>query len=328
MFKISWVLLPDVFRIVCLAAIISGVGMLGVVPPENRHEQPSSVLLGKHQYLVRCLAFAPDGKTLATAGGFVDVPGEIKIWDLPTLTERASLRGDENGVYALAFTPDGRTLATVSLDGIMRQWSMATGQVRAHMPVSLPYLVRTAVAPDGQTSAVVRWDKDSTKILLRRVTPEPGNGWTHGSGLEFRPERHRPTLVSNIGSESETMTLCPDQGHVWTMAFSPDGRTLASGGLDGTVRLWDVDGGSEKAVLRGHTDQVGAVAFSPDGSLLASGSHDATAKLWNIGTGEELATLRGHTGTITCVGFDPTGHWIASAGHDQTVRLWSVAKDR
>lgn len=325
MLRISWTFLPDVFRVLSLGAIIGGVGVLGMLPPEDRQELPLSILLGKHQYLVRCLAFARDGKTLATAGGFLNSPGEIKLWDLPTLTERATLSGDLNGVYAIAFAHDGRTLATLSLDGMMRQWDVATRQVRACAPAPLPYSARTVLSADGRTLAQVRWDKDPTSILLMRGAPVTGNAFEGSSGpVAVGEDRQLLTLLSSLTPDEATSTLRPDQGHIWALAFSPDGRTLASGGFDGTVRLWEVDSGLEKAALRQHRDQVGAIAFSPDGRLLASGSHDATIKLWDVATGEDLATLCGHTGTITCVGFDHTGRWIASAGHDQTVRLWPV----
>ena len=76
------------------------------------------------------------------------------------------------------------------------------------------------------------------------------------------------------------------------MAFSPDGKTLATSGYDGLVKLWDVGAQLELATLRGHTADVPAVAFSPDGRTLASGSADATAKLWNVATRQELATLQ------------------------------------
>ena len=114
------------------------------------------------------------------------------------------------------------------------------------------------------------------------------------------------------------------------MSFSPDGQTLASGGRDDTIHLWDVDTGTLKHTLTGHSDDVYNVAFSPDGETLASGSEDDTIRLWDVGTGTLKHTFTGHQDdvggvfpptNVFSVSFSPDGETLASGGRD-TIFVW------
>ena len=109
------------------------------------------------------------------------------------------------------------------------------------------------------------------------------------------------------------------------MSFSSDGLTLASGGWDDTVRLWDVESGQQKAVLQGHTGDVTSVSYSPDGRTLASGSLDETVRLWDVDSFHEKATLEGHTDWVKSVVFSPDGRTLVSGSSANRIRLWDVA---
>ena len=119
------------------------------------------------------------------------------------------------------------------------------------------------------------------------------------------------------------------QGAVSTLAFSPDGKTLASGSDDRTIRVWDVESGKEKAVLTGHSEPVRTVVFSPDGKTLASGagarsSSDRSIRLWDAESGKEKAQITGHGDSVMCVRFSPDGKTLASGSWDKTIRLWDM----
>jgi WD40 repeat protein len=112
---------------------------------------------------------------------------------------------------------------------------------------------------------------------------------------------------------------------VFTLAFQPSGKLLATAGEDATIKLWNVATGDEVRTLQGHVWGVRSIAFSPDGKFLASGSGDMTVRLWEVATGETVATLRGHNDGVRNVAYHPSGARLASADDDNKIILWDVA---
>ncbi|MBE9040568.1 serine/threonine protein kinase [Oscillatoriales cyanobacterium LEGE 11467] len=132
-------------------------------------------------------------------------------------------------------------------------------------------------------------------------------------------------------SKVATQTLTSGWGSIWSVAVSPDSRTIVSGGADGTIQVHNLDRDCLKSmpcqpdrILLGHTGAVWELAVSPNGRFLASAGEDRTVKLWNLETGKLIDTLHGHTDDVYSVAFNANGRTLASAGKDGTVRLWTV----
>ena len=157
-----------------------------------------------------------------------------------------------------------------------------------------------------------------------------GKGKITGN-VTFSPDGTRLAVASIIGiwiydaqTGEELDLLIGHTDSVLSVSFSPDGKTIASGSWDNTIRLWDVDTGDLIRNLIGHTDSVLSVSFSPDGKTIASGSEDNTIRLWDVSTGDLIRNLTGHTNSVRSVAFSPDGETLASGSDDGTIRLWDV----
>jgi WD40 repeat protein len=213
-----------------------------------------------------------------------------------------TLTGHTSSVWSVAFSPDGKLLASGSVDKTIKLWDVATGREVRTLSGHTSWVTSVAFSPDGRLLASCSCGKVENYNCVQGEIKL----WEVASGREVR-------------------TLTGHTDWVWSVAFSPDGRLLASGSLDKTIKLWDVASGRLVRTLSGHTNAVTSVAFSPDGRLLASGSLDYTIKLWEVASGSEVRTLSDHPWYVLSVAFSPDGRLLASGSEDKTIKLWDVA---
>ncbi|KAJ5724568.1 hypothetical protein N7493_006296 [Penicillium malachiteum] len=196
-----------------------------------------------------------------------------------------------------------------------------------------------SVKQNTRNSTLSKFLFDAKRFLLRNLhMTETAPLQLYGSGLIFSPtestvrkhfEEKRLKKVQTLPQverlwNAELQTLEGHSDSVWSVAFSPDSQTVASGSDDKTIKLWDTKTGKELQTLEGHSDSVQSVAFSPDGQTVASGSSDMTIKLWDTKTGKELQTLEGHSHWVGSVTFSPDGQTVASGSDDKTIKLWDA----
>jgi WD40 repeat protein len=333
------------------------IRLLDLPPRQDRNP------LGGHTGPVPFIAFAPDGKTVVSAGE------SIRVWDASTGEELRVSRERFKYFCAAALSPDGKTLVTGSGMGT-QLWDLNTLKVLRSFDVPGGYALILALSPNGKNLL--------TAIEVPVYAEKKGQGFRHsrenflrlwdvGTGKEqrqlckssswlpeymtFSPDGTRlatlhpnenglriwdvKTGTQSLKLESEKASFEPgDAGVVYggpgpvprqsVIHFSPDGKLIASGLWDKNVWLWDAHSGKPIRCLRGHRGWVRAVVFSPDGKTLLSASADETLRLWDVATGKLLHELIGHQGAVLTATFSPDGKRIASASADTTILIWDV----
>ena len=287
------------------------------------------VLLGDHQTWTTTLRFSPDGQLLAT--GCND--GTIKLWDCQTQQCLNTLPAHQaQPLIFLSFGSDGQTLISGGMDNQVKWWNVQTGEClrsQAHQD----WVWWVDCSPDGQMVAscsadltIKLWDFHTGK-LIKTIQG-------HKYGVRIVLFGANCTLISS--DEGQTIKLwdiptgqCLKTwrgygGNIWSIAFSPDGRTLISSGEEQTAKLWDVQTEQCLKILKGHSVWVRSVDFSPDGQTVVTCGVDCVVRVWRVPTGECLQIIQGHTSFVWSVDYSPDGQTIATCSADCTLRLWDI----
>ena len=248
------------------------------------------------------LALSPDGKTLAYSPGYnpnKSIEQVVHLVDIDSGRERTSLKGHEKAIWHIAFSADGSRLATNSDDSQIWIWDVQAGAVIKKFT-------------DQPAQATLTFSPDGKSLLVESIFGAP--------------------FVLDLQTGAKWMLGPKSNGyppHVYSAAFSPDGRTLLVGADDHQLHQWDVASQKEVGAWAAHADAVAGVAFAPDGRLIASSSLDGTIKFWDAATNKLLTTLTqvGSASTlpVESVMFSPDGQFLmASFGKQLTLKVWGV----
>jgi WD40 repeat protein len=292
-----------------------------------------------------CLAFSPDGKTLALGDGL----GAIRLFDPGDGKELRRLSGHRARVFSIAFSPDGKALASVSEDGSLRLWDSTAGKELRQSALGIDQFHRywgcrpLMFSADGKVLSLFVfsdggrdsrfWEVATAKPMPAPAAPVAG-AWVEALSPDGRTvvaEAEGKRLVWDRASGAvrgrlEVSARCDP------VSVSPDGRIVALvpkaspaiRKVSPGIQLWDVASGKELARCEGHKMFVSALAFSPDGKFLASGGGDEKVRFWECATGKELWHYQGRGGGrpgIRALAFSPDARTLAAIGWDDRVRL-------
>ena len=289
-----------------------------------------------HSNAIQSVAFSPNGRLIASASE----DKTTRLWSAETGREISVMHGHTDQIRAIAFSPDGQLLASASDDNTVRIWTSHTGDEAGNSLTGLKEAVtcicfssdsKYLAAGAGGAARAGLWDMETRESTPLQIDIYSGVGSlafsSDGSRLFVAQHNCIQSWDPKTGREIPGSSLDGHSKWIRSIAFSPDGLFLASGGCDNTIRIWDAVRGGDEVVqpLQAHGSSVTSVAVSSAGTFIVSGSHDHSICVWDAITGEaRLPPLLEHSDGVLAVAISPNGCFIASASVDHTVILWDA----
>ena len=249
-------------------------------------------------------------------------------------------QGEEDWMYTVVYYPDGTRLVTWGLTefpGNNRVWDATTGELLFTLPgfpgnVSSDGSRITSMHLDFEAGEEVIdiWDADTGELLSNVSIPLPAGMveyeiYDQDFRYAARAIENGVTEVWDLNTQENILTIGNDtRPRDSTLAFTHNGKRLATGNMDGSISIWDLANRKELLTIFGHSNPVTTISFNPDGTLLASAGGGRTVKIWDATSGEELLTISGHINEVRAADFSPSGAFLATAGYDHLVKIWDV----
>jgi hypothetical protein len=259
-----------------------------------------ATLPGEADY-VRSIAFSPDGKLIAAAGGPCQRSGEIKIWDLPSRQLLRTVQGHRDCIYSVAWSADGKLLASGSYDKSIKLWDAASGKEIRTLQDHIDAVFAVAFSPDGkrlssasQDRTVKIWDVASGRRLY--TLSDASDGLTSlaysPSGKQIAAAGYDKTIyIWDLSDEDGHLaqSLIADEDSILALVWLPDGKTIVTSSSDGSIRFRDAASLNPVGVIDHQPDWVETLGASPDGKLLAAGRYNGSLALYDPKTLKPLA---------------------------------------
>ncbi|TWU07896.1 TIR domain-containing protein [Stieleria varia] len=258
----------------------------------------------------------------------------IKVWDLTQGRIIKTLEGHGAGVNCVCVTADGRHVVSASADGSLTVWDLPWGQPIRRLVEHEGPVLAVCVTPDGLRAISASADRTSKVWDLSRgccVNTLANNGEAVTSLAINRNGRCLVTATTNgllttwDLDEWRKMRTIDDRSGVLSVCMTPDGRHAVTGGLDQSLRVWDLEVEPEVVPRPAHRSTISSICVTQDGRQAISASHDRSLKVWDVESGVEILSLTGHVGWVNCVCVTPDACFAISASSDQTLRIWQLA---